>query len=1144
MHRDHPNLLLLPHFLRYVYCYYDHDHGVNANFTDFIIYHYLEKCTYQNKRAITQKLVDNACNQSIVQSNHPSIHPPNAHLTMSPAAAAAAAAHSHRAGKLKQQNKKNKRSNASKRAQNRRAGGKIQSLPSRSNPKRPGNSSGDAKANRANAAKQRRDASRKAMLDARRGLPRTSADAAASTAGARGGATPPRMVGILSLSEEGGELEELVRGALAAGADALVSRDGGSACRGSSSVTAAYRAHQKGGIPHLTFLANASSFRPQYRSQCAAEDASVGSALDLCRICDVVLLLIDGSSVTGSEAIAGATMGMGMGSSQSIAATSVKTSAGTAHLDHLISDRGERILTAIKAQGLPTPVTVIVHKEIGTGVGVGTTGSGRGAGSVLGNVIGGNDNDNEGMMEEVARDDDGDDGTDEEEGMDCATSTGMATQRSSKSIRRTHARRRAELKRFVSRFAVTEFGENSKVAEIDIVGASGITNAVETKEAGMVDATASGTVATATTESSLSGKSSQTSLAALIRMLCTLSASGPHWVADVPRPYLVTDGTASTTGAASPPSVEYDANAQQLKLTGYIRGNTPWNVNHLVHVPHLGTFAAKNVVLAGVDDGGVLLPPIVAAGRKSRVEKKSTSGGDNAGMEGGTTDYDNANDENYKDVIVLAESDPEHRESLEMFASPDSLEGEQNLIGFDEEDGHDFDDDDDDDGQGQRHADGGKDAFRAGTARPAGWSDYQSAWLDALGDNMDPDNEDHGELAFALNKKKSGGGDATATVGGDEILVDDEDMEANHPGGKRALLAQRKKDREDDLEFPDEVAVEEEGSARDRYARYRSLKSFRKSHWDPKENLPETYGAAYHFASFKATQKDVIVDMKDMKEFVMKRALAAGGISGGKGKDGDVEMDDDESLDEEDEALIRACVPCGAYVTITLEGVSPAAYSRLSPDSIVSAVALLPHENKVSVLHMGLSQTSKCDRDDEVPTKSKDVLTFRCGWRTWKGRPIFSQNNINSDKHKFERFMPTDGAFFATTVFGPVTYSPCPVLMFRESENHDEDGKRRELLAHGSMIGADADRIVLKRIILTGYPTRVHKRHATVKYMFYNPEDVKVCLKIDSCVLRFFISSFSYVNSRDIFLVIETVVPTCRIDNQAWTPRKYNRECW
>ena len=40
-------------------------------------------------------------------------------------------------------------------------------------------------------------------------------------------------------------------------------------------------------------------------------------------------------------------------------------------------------------------------------------------------------------------------------------------------------------------------------------------------------------------------------------------------------------------------------------------------------------------------------------------------------------------------------------------------------------------------------------------------------------------------------------------------------------------------------------------------------------------------------------------------------------------------------------------------------------------------------------------------------------------------------------------------------------------------------------------MGADADRTVVKRIILTGYPVRVHKRHATVKYMFYNPEDVK-----------------------------------------------------
>lgn len=201
-----------------------------------------------------------------------------------------------------------------------------------------------------------------------------------------------------------------------------------------------------------------------------------------------------------------------------------------------------------------------------------------------------------------------------------------------------------------------------------------------------------------------------------------------------------------------------------------------------------------------------------------------------------------------------------------------------------------------------------------------------------------------------------------------------------------------------------------------------------------------------------------------------------------------------DSDDEEEEAMARACVPPGAYVTITLEGVPPSSYARLSPDAIISAVSLLPHENKVSVLNMGLTSqlASKSEHDGAAPVKSKDALTLRCGWRTWSSRPVFSQNNLNSDKHKFERYLPGGGAFFAGSVFGPVTYGHGPVLAFREvPEGAEADGARRELVAHGSVLGADADRIVLKRIVLTGYPTRVHKRHATVKYMFYNPEDVK-----------------------------------------------------
>jgi pre-rRNA-processing protein TSR1 len=192
-----------------------------------------------------------------------------------------------------------------------------------------------------------------------------------------------------------------------------------------------------------------------------------------------------------------------------------------------------------------------------------------------------------------------------------------------------------------------------------------------------------------------------------------------------------------------------------------------------------------------------------------------------------------------------------------------------------------------------------------------------------------------------------------------------------------------------------------------------------------------------------------------------------------------------DGIDEDEEDPLEGCVPSGSYISLTIEGVSKEDFALLPSDALLSGVGLLPHENKASVLHMGLSRMTSSDNSSDLPVKSKDVLTFRCGWRTWSGRPIFSQNNLNCDKHKFERFMPHPGSFFAASVFGPVTYTPSPVLVFRQRNG------RNELVATGSMIGPDADRIIVKRIILTGYPVRVQKRFATVKYMFYDPEDVK-----------------------------------------------------
>ena len=776
------------------------------------------------------------------------------------------------------------------------------------------------KADRRHIQQQRRDAKRQEIIRRKRGID--------------GGPAPPRIVGIISLGENE-EIEERLRSLLLGSADRIYSTFGE---ENISTKTAKYDVHKKDG--NLTLLTNSSAFRAHYKQE-SGEHGTILAALDLCRICDMVLFVLDGDEARSDKSMVGISIG-----GDDATATTNKTSQDW---DHLVSSRGDRILDAVKAQGLPRVLTVLARTE---------------------------------KEREVEED--------------------YMTTQSAKSIRRSNLKKKSDLRKYASRFATTEFGiDNDKVVEVDLS---------EDSEDNEMDQDR-----TIDPEQHIKA----TLALALVRTLCTTSAAPSKWVAFSPRAYVVSD------------TYVYSADAQELEVTGYIRGMVPFDTNSLMHIPNLGTFACKALKKA--------TPPHVRAGDDKMVKDGA-------------------------DTIV---SDPTKRESLDKFATPDSLEGEQNLIGFDEE--HELDDElEGDDGADEKNF-----------ARPAGWSDYQSAWLDAVDDSSIVDGEiDHGELAKELNARP-----AASIAPSDVMDLDDANQISSEE--RKVLIEQRRKEEKDHKEFPDEVQIKEDEKARERLARYRSLKSFRKSHWDPKENLPDTFASIFHFANFKATQRSVMADMRDLVQEAQKcdGRFWNGKLNNPVVNEASMETDSDDERDKDD--ILEGCVPSGSYVTLTIEGVSPDAFKGLSTKALLSVVTLLPHENKVSVLHMGLSHSTSCNVSQDVPVKSKDILTFRCGWRTWTGRPIFSQNNLNCDKHKFERFLPQEGSFFAGSVFGPVTYTPCPVLVFRDLKG------QKELVATGSMITADADRIILKRIILTGYPVRVQKRFATVKYMFYDPEDVK-----------------------------------------------------
>ena len=884
-------------------------------------------------------------------------------------------AHQHRSSGLKQKNKKHKTNASSKRLLSRRAGaGRVQRTSLKGTAK-----NALSKVDRQHMAQQRRDKARQAKLLEARG---------------DGSASPPVVIGIIALSgdslAEAKVFEESVRQAIVQEATTVVQ---GNINDKLLSVHASVTCHYANQKKHLTLLTNCTAF---YTAKCPEvkhhdddeeleqemdettnDDAAIHAALDLVRVCDAILFLVNGTTALHPLWWNDELTESDIGDGGSIAGLTFATMQ-TKRFEKSMSERGERMLTALKAQGVPTPITAL-----------------------------------------------------------CYDADNALLAKNSKKM----ARKRNQVKKYATRLATTEFGSEAKVVDFDLdlsqlmqqyhplpdilnldnnpsVTASRMEennnifaipdNVTTDMDMGICDKDDLG--ASSSTSIGTHSKSPHM-LSMLVRTLCGSTMMPVKWASM--RSHMVTHGNEAQGGYL------YDSETQQLSISGYLRGVPPLNVNALVHVPHLGTFAIKHVLQTECP---------------TKMRRK---------------------DANMSDASkLLAESDPMKRESLDHFATPDALEGEQNLVGFEEDDAQDDDDQSKDEPTTK--------------PRPAGWSDYQAAWLDAL-DPQDAefeDDVDYGELAKSLNAKPKKDVDED-----DDLSISSEE--------RAALAEQRRKNFKEDLTFPDEIELQQDETAKDRLARYRSLKSFRTSHWDPKESLPESYKDIYHFASFKATQRDILAEVQDMVHASLKSKL---GNAKNKQSNEDIMVDGDE----DDADLLEGCIASGTFVTVVLEGVPKVALDTFPKETLLAMVALLPHENKVSVLHMGISQTSTCE-PGTVPVKSKDTLSFRCGWRTWQGRAIFSQHNLNSTKHKYERFL-TPNAFVAASVFGPVTYTPCPVLVYREPT---KDNARRQLVAFGSMLSADADRLIVKRIVLTGFPTRVHKRHATVKYMFYNPDDVK-----------------------------------------------------
>ncbi|CAF9927043.1 MAG: hypothetical protein HETSPECPRED_006491 [Heterodermia speciosa] len=345
---------------------------------------------------------------------------------------------------------------------------------------------------------------------------------------------------------------------------------------------------------------------------------------------------------------------------------------------------------------------------------------------------------------------------------------------------------------------------------------------------------------------------------------------------------------------------------------------------------------------------------------------------------------------------------------------------------------------------------------------PKGTSSYQAAWF--LGDMSDSGSDYEDEVdnegdvlmdAPALPQDGTEGLDKATQHEPTEATPSEypqsEMFLDPSPDDEAAQLeeyrSQRKNEAEEDREFPDEIELHPNVLARERLARYRGLKSLKTSQWETDEDKPHEpadWNRLLRVPDYKAARK------------VVTREALVGGVAPGK------------------------------RVNIHLRSVPASLRDTYDPTKPLALHSLLRHEQKRTVVNFSITLASSHPN----PLKSKEPLILQCGPRRFLINPLYSQSGTTPNNvHKFLRFLHPGQTAIATFV-APLTWGSVPALFFLPPTTTTTTQNQLSLVATGTSLAPDPNRVVAKRIILTGHPYKIHKKLVTVRYMFFNAEDV------------------------------------------------------
>ena len=295
------------------------------------------------------------------------------------------------------------------------------------------------------------------------------------------------------------------------------------------------------------------------------------------------------------------------------------------------------------------------------------------------------------------------------------------------------------------------------------------------------------------------------------------------------------------------------------------------------------------------------------------------------------------------------------------------------------------------------------------------------------------------------------GGDFDISFDEGEDVVDDK---------KRAKLDHFKLESRDqeEKEFEDEVEFQPNEILRKRLKNYNFLTSFKNNIWDRLDSIPDYHRKLFHFDKFDKIRK--IVKQKHRRDITVVQGCKIG-------------------ICFNSPELVQALV----------------SHSMEKPLILSS---LFKHERKMTLNH-NLVQLHKTFDKKVI---SKENFLVQNGFRRFAANLTFSSIVRGGSNHKLLRSVSQNNAWFLASYYAPLYFSPNLSLIF--DPNSQEPMTRQKILTLDirllkasdfkiSMIGrtlkSNPFLVILKRIILTGYPIKIKKKRAIVKYMFFNPPD-------------------------------------------------------